>query len=60
MMAYTELHMPSLLTRIIFLFSIDYHNDDDARLMQIHSHNTNSEGGRVEMEWRVISLSTSD
>ena len=45
MMAYAELHMPSLLTSIIFLFSINYHNDDDdARLMKIQSHDTNSEG----------------
>ena len=59
-MAYTELHMPSLLTSIIFLSSIDYHNDDDERLMKIWSYNTNSEGGGVEIEWRVILLSTSD
>ena len=43
MMAYAELHMPSLLTSIIFLSSIDYHNDDDTRLMKIQSHGTNSE-----------------
>ena len=60
MMAYAELHMLSLLTSIIFLFSIYYHNDDDARLMKIQSHNTNSEGGGVEIEWRAILLSTSD
>ena len=56
MMAYAELHMPSFLTSKIFLFSIDYHNDDDARIMKIQSHNTNSEGGGVEIEGRVISL----
>ena len=54
------LHMPSLLTSIIFLFSIDYHNDDDTRLMKIQSRDTNLEVGGVEIEWRVISLSTSD
>ena len=59
-MPYAELHMPSLLTSIIFLFSIDYHNDDDARLIKIWSHDTNLEGGGVEIEWRAISLSTSD
>ena len=50
MMAYAELHMPSLFTSIIFLFSINYYNDDDTRLMKIWSHNTNSEGGGVEIE----------
>ena len=45
MMAYAELHMPSLLTSIIFLSSIDYHNNDDARIMKIWSHDPNSEGG---------------
>ena len=60
MMAYPELHMPLLLTSIILLFSIDYNNDNDTRLMKIWSHNTNSEGGGVEIEWRAISLSTSD
>ena len=49
MMAYAELHMPSLLTSIIFLSSIDYHNNDDARLMKIWSHDPNSEG----VEWRL-------
>ena len=53
MMAYAELHMPSLLTSIVFLFSINYHNDDDTRLMKIWSHDTNSEGRGVEIEWRV-------
>ena len=52
--------MLSLLTSNIFLFSIDYHNDDDARLMKIQSYDTNSEGGGVEIEWRAILLSTSD
>ena len=60
MMAYEELHMPSSLTSIIFLFSISYHNDDDTRLMKIWSHDTHSEGGGVGFEWRAISLSTSD
>ena len=52
--------MLSLLTSIIFLLSIDYHNDDDTRLMKIQSHDTNLESGGVEIEWRVILLSTSD
>ena len=43
------LHMPSLLTSIVSLFSINYQNNDDARLMKIWSHNTNLEGG----EWRL-------
>ena len=60
MMAYAELHMPSLLTSIIFLFSINYHNDDDTRLMKIQSHDTNLEDGGVDIEWRAKSLSTSD
>ena len=60
MMAYAKLHMLLMLTSIIFLFSIDDHNNDDARLMKIWSHDTNSEGGGVEIEWRAISLSTSD
>ena len=50
MMAYADLHMLSLLTSIIFLLSIDYHNNDDTRLMKIWSHDTNLEGGRVEIE----------
>ena len=60
MMAYAELHMPSLLTSIISNFPINYRYDEDARLMKIWSHDTNSEGGGVEIEWRVILLSTSD
>ena len=60
MMAYAELHMLSLLTSIITLFSINYHNDDDTRLMKIQSHDTNLEGGGVEIKWRVISLSNRD
>ena len=56
MMAYAQLHMPSLLT-ILFFY---YHNDDDTRLMKIQSHNTNSEVGGVEIQWRVKSISTSD
>ena len=50
MMAYAELHMLLLLSSIIFPFSIKYHNDDDARLMKIWNHDTNSEGGGVEIE----------
>ena len=60
MMAYAELHMPSLLTSTIFLFSINYHNDDDTRLMKIQSHDTNLEDGGADIEWRAKSLSTSD
>ena len=60
MMAYAELHMPSLPTSIISNFSINYHYDEDARLMKIWSHDTNSDGGGVEIEWRVILLSTSE
>ena len=62
MMTYAELHTVCCHTSIIFLFSINYHNDDDARLMKIWSHNSNSEGGGVEIEWREqkILLSTSD
>ena len=41
-------------------FSMGCDNDDDARLMKIQSYDTNSEGGEVEIEWRTISLSTSD
>ena len=41
-------------------FSMGCSNDDDARLMKIQSHDTNLEGGGVEIEWRTISLSTSD
>ena len=34
MMAYAELHMLSLLTSIIFIFSIDYRNADNARFVR--------------------------
>ena len=56
MMAYAQLHKPLLLT-ILFFY---YHNHDDTRLMKIQSHDTNSEVGGVEIEWRAKSISTSD
>ena len=56
MVAYAQLHRP-LLHTILFFY---YHNDDDTRLMQIQSHDTNSEVGGVEIEWRAKLISTSD